>query len=91
MSEISTHILDLALGKPAAGVGVKLLRLDDETWIELAVQKTDADGRCRKLISLENTGSATYRIIFDIASYYLSMTNSPPPLYPDISHNVHSQ
>jgi len=85
MSEISTHILDIALGKPAAGVGVKLLRLEDEAWIELADQKTDADGRCRKLISLENTATATYRIIFDIDSYYFCMNNSRLALYPDIS------
>lgn len=36
MSGISTHVLDVARGKPAAGVAVKLERLDGGGWIEVS-------------------------------------------------------
>jgi 5-hydroxyisourate hydrolase len=34
MSTISTHVLDAMLGKPAAGVGVRLEKQDGGGWIE---------------------------------------------------------
>lgn len=43
---LSTHVLDAALGRPAAGVEVSVLRRDaDGSWRELAGGRTDADGR----------------------------------------------
>lgn len=44
MSSCSTHVLDAALGLPAAGVAV-VLRAGDGT--ELAAERTDDDGRVR--------------------------------------------
>jgi 5-hydroxyisourate hydrolase len=35
VSAISTHVLDTVLGKPAAGVGVRLERQDGGGWIEV--------------------------------------------------------
>ncbi len=49
MSGITTHVLDTALGKPAAGVEVRLENKQGETWIAVGASKTDADGRCRDL------------------------------------------
>jgi 5-hydroxyisourate hydrolase len=40
---LSTHVLDTAAGRPAAGVSVELLR----EGIAVAVAETDADGRAR--------------------------------------------
>ncbi len=54
---ISTHVLDTANGKPAAGVRVELYR-DDEL---LAAAETDADGRIRELADVE---PGTYRLVF---------------------------
>ena len=68
---ISTHILDTALGRPAAEVPVSLSHLQDDQWIVLAEHKTDADGRCRQLLpegaALE---AGLYRIRFETAAYY---------------------
>ena len=42
---VSTHVLDTATGRPAAGVRVELVR---ETEV-LGVSQTDTDGRIREL------------------------------------------
>jgi 5-hydroxyisourate hydrolase len=49
---ISTHVLDLATGDPAPGVGVALFRLADDGQPELLAESvTDDDGRIRDLLA----------------------------------------
>jgi 5-hydroxyisourate hydrolase len=67
MSEISTHVLDAVLGKPAAGIHVRLERKEGATWTELAARATDADGRCRNLAQDAEPG--IYRLTFAAAAY----------------------
>ncbi len=65
MSTISTHVLDTALGRPAAGVVVTL---------QIGVGTTGTDGRARALAPAEwalEVGS--YRLSFDTALYYGEM------------------
>ena len=71
MSRISTHVLDIALGKPATDVPVRLERRDASGWHELATACTDQDGRCPQLLP-ENEAlvPGTYRLNFDTASYF---------------------
>jgi len=45
---ISTHVLDIENGRPAAGVTVELFRAWDETRVGFGV--TDQDGRIRRLL-----------------------------------------
>lgn len=71
MSGISTHVLDLALGRPAAGVGVRLEREQHGTWQELARCATDADGRIRSILptaTLPHKGR--YRLAFETGAYF---------------------
>ncbi len=68
MSAITTHVLDTALGKPAPGIAVHLERLDNGAWVPLAASATDADGRCRDLVSQAPDG--TYRLRFATAEYF---------------------
>lgn len=42
---LTTHVLDTALGQPAAGMVVILYRLDDGVRTELRRLETNADGR----------------------------------------------
>ena len=71
MSAITTHVLDLAKGRPAAGVPVSLSKKDGEVWRELGKGTTDADGRLRTLLAegapLE---AGVYRLVFDTAAYF---------------------
>jgi 5-hydroxyisourate hydrolase len=71
MNRISTHILDLALGKPAAGVAVRLEKQESPaTWRLISFAQTDGDGRCAPLISDEKLTSGVYRLHFDTAAYF---------------------
>jgi len=54
---ISTHVLDTANGRPAAGVRVELFRGDER----IASAETDADGRIRELADV---AADTYRLVF---------------------------
>jgi len=69
MSNISTHILDTSVGKPAAGVRVWLEREHGGQWLALAASRTDADGRARELTP---TGLAAghYRLHADLGAYF---------------------
>jgi len=67
MSTISTHVLDTALGKPAAGIRVTLHR--DAALIGSSV--TDEDGRVRDLLAHGSSLSAgDYRLTFSVAEYF---------------------
>ena len=69
MSTISTHVLDTALGRPAAGVGVTLERADDEA--RLGSGTTDADGRLRDLLAPgASLAAGTYRLRFAVGDYF---------------------
>lgn len=65
-SAITTHVLDTALGRPAAGVGVRLESLQSGTTV--AVGTTDDDGRVSSL-GPEQVEPGTYRLVFDVAGY----------------------
>jgi len=56
-TSVSTHVLDTAAGRPAAGVEVELHRGEEE----IAAAATDADGRARLADGLE---PGTYRLVF---------------------------
>ncbi len=71
MKRISTHILDLALGKPASHVGVRLEKHEPSNWRVLASARTDRDGRCSQLLPEgEELSPGYYRLAFDTTSYY---------------------
>ncbi|WP_306365058.1 hydroxyisourate hydrolase [Nocardia sp. CC227C] len=68
---LSTHVLDAATGRPAAGLPVRLEAADGTV---LAEHRTDADGRIRDLPA---PGAGTHRLIFDtgeISPFYPSVT-----------------
>ena len=61
MARISTHVLDIAKGAPAAGITVELYRAD--YLIHAAI--TNADGRTDPpLLSAEHIAAGTYELIF---------------------------
>jgi len=50
MSQITTHVLDTSIGKPAKGIEIKLFRRDNSDWNEIAQGVTNADGRIIDLL-----------------------------------------
>lgn len=67
---ISTHVLDLATGEPAVGVGVALFRLAEDGTPELVSElQTDDDGRVRDLLHGDELTAGDYQLAFDVGGY----------------------
>ena len=81
-SPITTHVLDTALGKPAAGVQLVLERVDGDVR-ELARGVTDADGRVGDLLTPGSLDPGTYRITFDTGAYFAATAR--PSFYPSVA------
>ena len=71
MSPITTHILDLARGRPARQVAVLLEAQRDDAWKIVGRGTTDDDGRSRDLLP-DGTPlvAGAYRLTFDTGSYF---------------------
>jgi 5-hydroxyisourate hydrolase len=78
MARLTTHVLDLAAGHPAAGVAVELYAVErqgppggPETRRLLAQAETGPDGRCpRPLLEGGSLPRGTYEIVFRVGSYF---------------------
>jgi 5-hydroxyisourate hydrolase len=71
MSPLTTHVLDTARGRPAAGLPVRLERQQgDGRWFELAVRATNADGRVPDLLPAAALVAGIYRLTFHTGAYF---------------------
>ncbi len=68
MTAVTTHVLDTALGRPAAGVPVSLERLD-AAMTTIAEGVTDDDGRVTDL-GPQRLEPGPYRLSFDTDAYF---------------------
>ena len=86
MSSFSTHVLDTALGKPAAGVPVTLSRADGSV---LASGTTDGDGRWRAPEAAALTAGVVHRITFETGtSFFPEVSIAFRPETTDRHHHV---
>jgi len=70
MGFLTTHVLDTALGKPAAGVSIALYRIDGDAREKLAETVTNEDGRTNSPILPENLfETGVYELIFMAGDY----------------------
>ena len=70
-SPITTHVLDTAAGRPAAGVAVRLeCKSEAGQWTRLAEGVTDADGRIMDLLAAGRLMIAVYRMTFATGEYF---------------------
>ena len=69
---LSTHVLDTAHGRPAAGMRVELFRLDDDgTARRMTSVTTNADGRTdAPLAEAAALDAGRYRLVFYVADYF---------------------
>jgi 5-hydroxyisourate hydrolase len=81
MSAITTHVLDAVLGKPAAGIAIRLEKREGGGWTAVASGVTDADGRCRGLA--QDAAQGTYRLSFETGDYLSSIGRTS--IYPEIA------
>jgi len=70
-SPITTHVLDTATGKPAAGVPVALSIAEGSGWKKLAAGITNDDGRVGDLLPVDHTlARGVYKMRFDTGVYF---------------------
>ena len=81
---ITTHVLDTARGRPAAGVPIVLERAGGDGWELVGRGATDADGRLRDLVA-EGAwpGPGRYRLTFDTGAYFRGRGEAA--FYPEVT------
>jgi 5-hydroxyisourate hydrolase len=71
MSPLTTHVLDIRLGRPAAGVAVGLEKQDPAGgWRLQASGSTNDDGRIVDLLAEGALTAGTHRLVFDTGAYF---------------------
>lgn len=70
MSKLSTHVLDTAHGKPAAGVKLSLFVISGKEKLLLKTDVTNADGRCPPLLEGESMRAGRYELVFEAGAYF---------------------
>ena len=85
MGKLTTHVLDTANGCPAAGMAVRLYRLDAEGPKWLRSLHLNADGRADGPVLEGATFTAgRYRLVFEVAAYFRARgTVLPEPAFLD--------
>ena len=73
---VSTHVLDSVLGRPAAGIAVRLLAGEGM----LAEGVTDRDGRCR--LTEDATALGAHRLVFATGQWFAQQGRET--FYPEV-------
>ncbi|MHC2991290.1 hydroxyisourate hydrolase [Pontibacter sp. HJ8] len=70
--QLSSHILDISTGQPAAGVPVRLEKLKEKTgkWIPVEEKITDSQGRIKDFLDYNKTETGVYKLTFLVADYF---------------------
>lgn len=76
MSLVTTHVLDTAQGRPAAGIAVRFETADGKP---IADGVTDDDGRIRDL-GPETLAPGVFRLVFDTSAYL-----GPDAFFPEVA------
>lgn len=83
MSTLSSHVLNLVSGRPAAGMEIALWSGD----VCLFRGRTNADGRCPDLAETGELAPGGYRLEFAVAAYFRAqdVVLSDPPFLDVVS------
>ncbi|QHW29461.1 hydroxyisourate hydrolase [Paenibacillus rhizovicinus] len=76
--QLTTHVLDMSRGRPAAGVKVQLWRLDGtQPGVLVTEAETNADGRLdRPLLADGLLERGVYELLFHIGGYFGGLIDS---------------
>jgi len=71
VSQITTHVLDTAVGLPGKDISIRMQTIKNGTWQTIAQGITNADGRIPDLLPQERVLKPdTYKMVFDTGSYF---------------------
>jgi 5-hydroxyisourate hydrolase len=77
-ASLTTHVLDLAAGRPAAGLRVGLWRIEGETATPVTEIVTNADGRAdAPLLTEETARTGVYELRFHAGAYLGDRAETP--------------
>ncbi len=85
---LSTHVLDTAQGKPAAGMRVSLMRVDGAARHLVTETITNADGRSdRPLVQNDDDLAGTWELVFAVSGYFSQqgVVQDDPPFLDDVT------
>ncbi len=69
--QLSTHILDIGLGKPAANVPVELFLQDENNqWVKVDSSVTDKNGRIARFLPETKNNQGIYKLNFATKEYF---------------------
>ncbi len=81
MGRLTTHVLDLASGRPAAGVRIEVYRLDGDEQ-RMAATTTNDDGRAdAPLLEGADLTAGTYELRFAAGDYRRAQGATRTPFY----------
>ena len=83
---LTTHVLDTASGKPAAGLQIELYRIEDGNRMHLKTVTTNNDGRCdAPLLVGDSFRTGEYELVFFAGDYLRGQgTELPSPAFIDV-------
>lgn len=82
--QLSSHILDVSKGMPAAGVQIKLEKYNGQskTWTFVDEKITDTNGRISDFLPSEKSNNGIYRLTYYTSEYFKK--NNTESFYPFI-------
>lgn len=83
---LTTHVLDTATGRPAAGLKLELSRIEGDKRTLLKTVATNSDGRCdAPLLQGAELAAGQYELLFHVGDYLrASGTELPDPPFLDL-------
>ncbi|MDP3073936.1 MAG: hydroxyisourate hydrolase [Opitutaceae bacterium] len=76
--KLTSHVLDLTIGKPAAGMRIELWNLDGKPHL-LKAAVTNADGRTdAPLLEAAEMAVGRYELLFFVKDYYVTHHRDSP-------------
>jgi 5-hydroxyisourate hydrolase/2-oxo-4-hydroxy-4-carboxy-5-ureidoimidazoline decarboxylase len=82
-SQLTTHVLDTATGRPGEGVTIRLQEPNRNNWQTIAQGVTNADGRISELLPPEKILSpGNFKLVFETGSYFKK--NGTSVFYPRV-------
>lgn len=71
MGQITSHILDTSIGKPASGVLITLMQQQQDDWLMLGSGETNDDGRVGDFgLDAGALPAGIYKLTFYLSDYY---------------------
>jgi 5-hydroxyisourate hydrolase len=91
MNSISSHVLNTSLGRPAAGVHVRLeQQVTEDQWNLVWQGVTDSDGRVPRIeVQAGDTDKGVFRITFETGEYFSSLKQDCFYPYAAIVFQIH--